>query len=59
MSIMEYLNKMKNITDQLAMVGYEVSDNDMVQRALNRIDPEYHVLSTTMLYSDFLPIFEN
>ena len=38
MSIIEFLNQVKSITDQLAMVGYPVSDKEKVQQTLNAWD---------------------
>lgn len=48
MSIMEYLNKVESISDQLAAVGCEMSDNDKARRTLDGLGPEYHLLATSL-----------
>ena len=58
MSIIEFLNQVKSITDQLAMVGYPVSDKEKVQQTLNALGSEYHVLVTSLLCLPTLLSFE-
>ena len=59
MTIMEYLNKMKVITDQLAIVGSTVTDKDLVQQTLSGLGHDYHMIVTSLLCSPELPNFED
>ena len=58
MTIMEYLNKIKIITDQLAVIGCAVSDNDMVQQTLSGLGSDYNMIVTSLLCLPVLPTFD-
>jgi hypothetical protein len=58
MSVLDYLNKLKSITDQLDMVGCEIQKKEKVQQALGRLELEFHVLSTTLSLLSALPTFD-
>ena len=58
MTIMEYLNKIKIVTDQLAVIGCAVSDNDMVQQTLSGLGSDYNMIVTSLLCLPVLPTFD-
>lgn len=46
MTVIEYIGHMKGITDQLAVIGNNVSDKDMVQQLINDLGPDFDMLAT-------------
>ncbi|KAF3782478.1 Retrovirus-related Pol polyprotein from transposon TNT 1-94 [Nymphaea thermarum] len=58
-SVLEYLNEIKNVSDQLAAIGHPVSDKDKVQQALSGLGAEFDIFCTTLEVLLILPSFED
>ncbi|KAF3771767.1 hypothetical protein EJ110_NYTH59644 [Nymphaea thermarum] len=46
--VLEYLNEIKNVSDQLAAIGHPVSDKDKVQQALSGLGAEFDIFCTAL-----------
>ncbi|KAF3785849.1 hypothetical protein EJ110_NYTH26916 [Nymphaea thermarum] len=57
MSIMEYLGRLKGITDQLGVDGYVVSDKEKVQQTLSGLGPDFYAFTTALEVLPILPTF--
>ncbi|KAF3786167.1 Retrovirus-related Pol polyprotein from transposon TNT 1-94 [Nymphaea thermarum] len=58
-SVLEYLNEIKNVSDQLAAIGHPVSDKDKVQQALSGLGAEFDIFCTALKVLPILPSFED
>ncbi|MCO5557878.1 hypothetical protein L7F22_011450 [Adiantum nelumboides] len=58
-SVHEYLLKLRNIQDELAAIGEEVSDVDMVQSILKGIKKEYKHFVTSLAVKESFPSLED
>ncbi|KAF3774439.1 Retrovirus-related Pol polyprotein from transposon TNT 1-94 [Nymphaea thermarum] len=58
-SVLEYLNEIKNVSDQLAAIGHPVSDKDKVQQALSGLGAEFDIFCTALEVLPILPSFED
>ncbi|KAF3786059.1 Retrovirus-related Pol polyprotein from transposon TNT 1-94 [Nymphaea thermarum] len=58
-SVLEYLNEIKNVSDQLAAIGHPVSDKDKVQQALSGLGTEFDIFCTALEVLPILPSFED
>ncbi|KAF3778715.1 hypothetical protein EJ110_NYTH42953 [Nymphaea thermarum] len=58
-SVLEYIHEIKNVSDQLAIIGHPVSDKDKVQQALSGLGSEFDVLCTALEVLSVLPSFED
>ncbi|KAF3776332.1 Retrovirus-related Pol polyprotein from transposon TNT 1-94 [Nymphaea thermarum] len=58
-SVLEYLNEIKNVSDQLAAIGHPVSDKDKVQQALSGLGTEFDIFCTALEVLLILPSFED
>ncbi|KAF3772911.1 hypothetical protein EJ110_NYTH56614 [Nymphaea thermarum] len=47
-SILEYIHEIKNVNDQLAIIGHPVSNKDKVQHALSGLGSEFDVFCTAL-----------
>ncbi|MCO5557073.1 hypothetical protein L7F22_034455 [Adiantum nelumboides] len=58
-SVHEYLFKLRNIQDELAAIGEEVSNADMIQSILKRIKKEYKHFVTSLAVRESFPSLED
>ncbi|MCO5603674.1 hypothetical protein L7F22_057825 [Adiantum nelumboides] len=58
-SVHEYLLKLRNIQDELAAIGEEVSDADMIQFILKGIKKEYRHFVTSLAVRESFPSLED
>ncbi|MCO5603555.1 hypothetical protein L7F22_057706 [Adiantum nelumboides] len=58
-SMHEYLLKLRNIQDELAAIGEEVSDADMIQSILKGIKKEYKNFVTSLAVRESFPSLED
>ncbi|MCO5605635.1 hypothetical protein L7F22_059818 [Adiantum nelumboides] len=58
-SVHEYLLKLRNIQDELAVIGEEVSDADMIQSILKGIKKEYKHFVTSLAVRESFPSLED
>ena len=58
-TITEFLGDIKIIIDQLAAIGYPVSDRDVVQQVLGSLGPQYRMFCTALQVASTLPCFED
>ncbi|KAF3772362.1 Retrovirus-related Pol polyprotein from transposon TNT 1-94 [Nymphaea thermarum] len=58
-SVLEYLNEIKNVSDQLAAIGHPVSDKDKVQQAMSGLGTEFDIFCTALEVLPILPSFED
>ncbi|KAF3785230.1 Retrovirus-related Pol polyprotein from transposon TNT 1-94 [Nymphaea thermarum] len=58
-TVLEYLNEIKNVSDQLAAIGHPVSDKDKVQQALSGLGTEFDIFCTALEVLPVLPSFED
>ncbi|MCO5587934.1 hypothetical protein L7F22_041887 [Adiantum nelumboides] len=58
-SVHEYLLKLRNIQDELAAIGEEVSDADMIQSILKGIKKEYKHFVTSLAIRESFPSLED
>ncbi|KAF3772214.1 hypothetical protein EJ110_NYTH58471 [Nymphaea thermarum] len=58
-TVLEYLNEIKNVSDQLSAIGHPVSDKDNVQQALSGLGTEFDIFCTAMEVLPILPSFED
>ncbi|KAF3774362.1 Retrovirus-related Pol polyprotein from transposon TNT 1-94 [Nymphaea thermarum] len=57
-SVLEYLNEIKNVSNQLAAIGHPVSDKDKVQQALSGLGAEFDIFCMALEVLPILPSFE-
>ncbi|KAF3784821.1 hypothetical protein EJ110_NYTH26738 [Nymphaea thermarum] len=58
-TVLEYLNEIKSVSDQLAVIGHPVSDKDKVQQALSGLGTEFDIFCTALEVLPILPSFED
>ncbi|KAF3785301.1 Retrovirus-related Pol polyprotein from transposon TNT 1-94 [Nymphaea thermarum] len=58
-SVLEYLNEIKNVSDQLAAIGHPVSDKDKVQQALSGLGAKFDIFCTALEVLPIVPSFED
>uniref|UniRef100_A0A5K1AKN1 Retrotransposon gag domain-containing protein n=1 Tax=Nymphaea colorata TaxID=210225 RepID=A0A5K1AKN1_9MAGN len=58
-TVLEYLNEIKNVSDQLAVIGYPVNDKDKVQQALSGLGTDFDIFCTALEVLPVLPSFED
>ncbi|KAF3775973.1 Retrovirus-related Pol polyprotein from transposon TNT 1-94 [Nymphaea thermarum] len=58
-TVLEYLNEIKNVSDQLAVIGHPVSDKDKVQQALSGLGTDFDIFCTALEVLLVLPSFED
>ncbi|KAF3772871.1 Retrovirus-related Pol polyprotein from transposon TNT 1-94 [Nymphaea thermarum] len=58
-SVLEYLNEIKNVSDQLAAIGHPISDKDKVQQALSGLGTKFDIFCTALEVLPILPSFED
>ncbi|KAF3776596.1 hypothetical protein EJ110_NYTH47814 [Nymphaea thermarum] len=58
-TVLEYLNEIKNVSDQLAVIGHPVSDKDKVQQALSGLRTNFDIFCTALEVLPVLPSFED
>ncbi|KAF3773264.1 hypothetical protein EJ110_NYTH55729 [Nymphaea thermarum] len=58
-SVLEYIHEIKNVSDQLAIIGHPVSDKDKVQQALSGLGSKFDVFCTALEVLSVLPSFED
>ncbi|KAF3774029.1 Retrovirus-related Pol polyprotein from transposon TNT 1-94 [Nymphaea thermarum] len=58
-TVLEYLNEIKNVSDQLAAIGHRVSDKDKVQQTLSGLGTEFDIFCTALEVLPVLPSFED
>ncbi|KAF3791723.1 hypothetical protein EJ110_NYTH13772 [Nymphaea thermarum] len=58
-SVLEYIHEIKNVSDQLAIIGHPVSDKDKVQQALSELRSEFDIFCTVLEVLHVLPSFED
>ncbi|KAF3778366.1 Retrovirus-related Pol polyprotein from transposon TNT 1-94 [Nymphaea thermarum] len=58
-TVLEYLNEIKSVSDQLAVIGHPVSDKDKVQQALSGLGTEFDIFCTALEVLPVLPSFED
>ncbi|KAF3771506.1 hypothetical protein EJ110_NYTH60120 [Nymphaea thermarum] len=58
-SVLEYIHEIKNVSDQLAIIGHPVSDKDKVQQALSGLGSDFDVFCIALEVLPVLPSFED
>ncbi|KAF3785989.1 hypothetical protein EJ110_NYTH24011 [Nymphaea thermarum] len=58
-TVLEYLNEIKSVSDQLAVIGHPVSDKDKVQQALSGLGTDFDIFCTVLEVLPVLPSFED
>ncbi|KAF3773242.1 Retrovirus-related Pol polyprotein from transposon TNT 1-94 [Nymphaea thermarum] len=58
-TVLEYLNEIKSVSDQLAIIGHPVSDKDKVQQALSGLRTKFDIFCTALEVLPVLPSFED
>ncbi|KAF3776827.1 Retrovirus-related Pol polyprotein from transposon TNT 1-94 [Nymphaea thermarum] len=58
-SVLEYIHEIKNVSDQLAIIGHPVSDKDKVQQTLSGLGSDFDVFCTGLEALPVLPSFED
>ncbi|KAF3777916.1 Retrovirus-related Pol polyprotein from transposon TNT 1-94 [Nymphaea thermarum] len=58
-TVLQYLNEIKNVSDQLAAIGHPVSDKDKVQQALSGLGTKFDIFYTALEVLPILPSFED
>ncbi|KAF3782981.1 hypothetical protein EJ110_NYTH33182 [Nymphaea thermarum] len=58
-TVLEFLNKIKSVSDQLAAIGHPVSDKDKVQQALSGLGTKFDIFCIALEVLPVLPSFED
>jgi gag-polypeptide of LTR copia-type len=56
-SCIDYLNRMRSLSDELAFIGYPMSDGDLTSALLNGLGPEFNSFVTSVITSSRLQPF--
>ncbi|KAF3788077.1 hypothetical protein EJ110_NYTH21698 [Nymphaea thermarum] len=56
-TVLEYLNEIKGVSDQLAVIGHPVNDKDKVQQALSGLGTEFDIFFMALKVLPVLPSF--
>ena len=57
-SIVEYMQAIKKIVDDLALIGYPLSEDELIIHALNGLDNDFKEINATIWAKDSLVTFE-
>jgi hypothetical protein len=58
LSIVDYIDKMRNLSDELTAAGKPIDDDDLISYILSGLDYEYNSIVTTLVMKDNLTIAE-